>query len=149
MFLRIAKIFLSVFVFMLISSTAVFAWSWLIASDGDPLTFTKWNELVAYVDTKLESNNIIAGSNISLSLSGSDITINGNWGASAITSNRDDADIFTTRYYGTSYDDNSWKIDRETWSWTGTVRTVADAWNNASQANYWVAWTNRITLTYD
>lgn len=107
MFLRIAKIFLSVCAFMLISSTAVFAWSWLTASDGDPLTFTKWNELLAYVNTKLSSGvnlgtgewiyagtgatwtlnlkTLKAGSGVTLSSDANEITIESTGWSSSIT----------------------------------------------------------------
>ena len=108
MLLRMTKIILSVFVFMFISSTAALAWSWLIASDGDPLTFTKWNELVAYVNTKISSGvnlgtgewiyagtwatwtlnlkTLKAGSGVTLSSSANEITIESTgWGGSITT----------------------------------------------------------------
>ncbi len=46
----------SVFLTVWLSYSLIYAWNWLIASDGDTLTATKWNELVNKVTT-LESNS--------------------------------------------------------------------------------------------
>jgi hypothetical protein len=64
------------------------------------------------------------------------------------TTNRDDADMNATRYYGTSYTSGNWKIDRETGTGTGTLRITATDINNAGQADYATAWGNRASLTY-
>ena len=70
------------------------------------------------------------------------------WWAESVSTNRDDNDINWTRYYGTSYADNTWKIDKETWSGTWTIRTTATNQNNPWQSNYSDAWLNRASLIY-
>lgn len=126
------------------------AWTWLVAENGDYITVPKWNELVTYVDTKLSRSELLAGTGVTLTSSGSDITISTVVEKLAINTNREDSDLSLTRYYGTEYNDTTWKIDRETGSGTGTVRTTATNTNNAWFAwNYAWAWSNRVTITYE
>lgn len=110
---------------LIISSGAcVVAWtgtSNLIAENGDILTTVKWNELVNYIN---------------------------NQNKSVINTDRDDNDINTTRYYGTEYDNGTWKIDRETGLWNAFNRDTATETTNPWQADYATAWTNRASLTY-
>lgn len=55
------------------------AWNWLVAEDGDILSYIKWNELLTYVDWKIQATNILAGNNISVSVNGNDVTIDAIW----------------------------------------------------------------------
>ncbi|MDA7494793.1 hypothetical protein N8455_00465 [Candidatus Gracilibacteria bacterium] len=66
----------------LASLGVVVSWNGLIAENGDMLDLSKWNELVA---TKLDSTNIIAGTNIIVTASGSDITIDSTGGGGGST----------------------------------------------------------------
>ena len=53
MFIRISKIFFSIIVLLFLTVSFVFSWTGIIADDGDILTFTKWNELVGYIDAQV------------------------------------------------------------------------------------------------
>jgi len=102
----------------------VYSFTWpngLIAENGDILTIVKWNELLQYINSRT---------------------------GSATSTDRDDNDISLTRYYGTEYEDGTWKIDRENGTGTGFVRDTATDVNNSGQASYTSAWSNRITLNY-
>lgn len=98
-----------------------FTWpNWLIAQNWDIITISKWNDLLNLINTKKPRT---------------------------VSTNRDDANINTTRYYWSSYSDWSWEIDKETGSWTWTVVSTA-----TNLTNTWVTysswWVNRASLTY-
>ena len=124
------------------------AFTWLIAEDGDYLSVIKWNELVFEVSTKLTRTDLNAWSNITITGSGTALTINSAGNLTAINTDREDSDLTLTRYYGTEYSDFSWKIDRETGTGTGIIRATATNLTNAGQANYSTAFTNRASLSY-
>ena len=124
------------------------AFTGLIAEDGDYLSVIKWNELVFEVSTKLARTDLNAWSNITITGSGTDLTINSAGNLTAINTDREDSDLTLTRYYGTEYSDFSWKIDRETGTGTGTIRATATNLTNAGQANYSTAFANRTSLSY-
>lgn len=118
---NIIRIFLYSFITLLATTSVIFAWNGLVAENGDYLTTAKWNELLLLLQNKQDSSN---------------------------ATNRDDADINTTRYYGTSYTSGKWKVDRETGIGTGTIRVTALSANNPAQADYATAWWNRASLIY-
>lgn len=118
---KIIKIVWSALMTLLLTTSLVFTWNGLVAENGDFLTTAKWNELLFLLNTKQDTTN---------------------------ATNRDDADMSVARYYGSSYTSGTWKIDRETGSGTGTIRTTATSAGNPAQADYATAWWNRATLTY-
>jgi hypothetical protein len=59
---------LSIIITIGISYWVIYAWSWLVASDWDSLTHTKWNELYTIVDSN-------SGNLVNISSSGSNIWI--------------------------------------------------------------------------
>ena len=132
-----------------ISALHTSAWIGLEAEDGDILSFTKWNELIVYINTKLGVENIIAGDNITIDVDGNNLTLQWTpWPITTLTTNRDDSDMTLPRYYGASYSDGTWKIDQETWSATQTQRLTATSENNPSQTNYSNAWIQKESLVY-
>ncbi len=68
----IGKYILSVTATILLSSGIVYGWSGLIASDGDTLTYTKWNELFylaevgKFVDGTDPGNATFSGGNVGI-----------------------------------------------------------------------------------
>ncbi|MDA9129059.1 discoidin domain-containing protein [Candidatus Gracilibacteria bacterium] len=59
---KILQLSSSIIITLLLTGSAIHAWSGLVASDGDLLTFTKWNELLNYIDTTF----LNSGTNIGL-----------------------------------------------------------------------------------
>lgn len=68
------KIISTIWVFFL-SFSAVIAWNWLIAENWDLLNLSKWNELIAQLDTKLSNTDILPWSGITLTNSWSQVII--------------------------------------------------------------------------
>ncbi len=163
MFLRILKIILSVCFCVFISWSVVVAWTWLIASDGDPLTFTKWNELVAYVDSKISSGinlwtgegiyawtgwlttanfkSLNAGTGIVLSSDADEITIssNGVWAIPSISSETVAVDPGTCSMSTTPYKSfmNAFVSIVSGWTWVEftPVWTIDPDNNSTNDAN--------------
>jgi hypothetical protein len=51
------------------------AWIGLIAETGDILNISKWNQMIAELNNKLETSNIQAGAGININTSGNNVTI--------------------------------------------------------------------------
>ena len=49
----IKRIFIIV-ISLILPFSFVYSWNGLVAENGDFLSLTKWNELIGYVDTKIE-----------------------------------------------------------------------------------------------
>jgi hypothetical protein len=57
----------------------VLAWNWLIAENWDLLNLTKWNELIVELQSKIGLSDLKSGTNINLTYSGSEVTVNSLW----------------------------------------------------------------------
>lgn len=76
--LTLKRLLISFFVFCS-SLWFVLAWNGLIAENWDLLNLTKWNEMIMELQAKVWLSDIVAGTNISLTYSGSQVTLNANW----------------------------------------------------------------------
>lgn len=112
MFTRLLRIFASTFFALSLTWGFVVAWNGIMAEDGDLLTFTKWNELVAYIDAhvswsganigggewvfdavtgsgQMQFKTIVAGTWLTITSDSSEITISKPWASvgSLVTDN--------------------------------------------------------------
>jgi|TARA_Y100001960_G_C14405779_1_gene695733 hypothetical protein len=62
-------------IFILSTATITYSWNGLIAENGDLISITKWNELVTTLNNKIEKQQLIAGSNITISQNGENLEI--------------------------------------------------------------------------
>lgn len=85
------KIISSIGVFFL-SFWAVLSWNGIIAENGDLLNISKWNQLVTILNSKISNADILAGDNITTTLSWSQIVINATsgWGGYPYISNQNE-----------------------------------------------------------
>lgn len=69
------------FIFLISTATITYSWNWLLAENWDIISATKWNELVSSLNNKLESTQIIAWSNITITPNGNNLEINSTGGS--------------------------------------------------------------------
>lgn len=121
------KIFFIIIFALLLSRVNVLSWTWLMASSWDMITVAKWNEMIAELDSKLYITDIIAGDNISVVNSWSQLVINYIW-----------PEIYP--YF------SWWNIFLKTWI-NQVIKVFWQNFNpNATISIPWVSWINSINV---
>jgi len=72
---KIFHYIISALILLSISFSGAYAWTGLFASAWDVLSNTKWNEMITELNTKLSASDVLAGTWITVTASGSDVVI--------------------------------------------------------------------------